>query len=559
MTATGSDHPDARARPRTAGRVAFVIHSAAGLWLNLLMAVVLITGTLTVFANEIDWLIHPEARVSAGETRVNPGALMDAARAAHPDHGINALRTGAYHDRIAARADATVPGGGFASLRVDQWTGAVTGKTPFLTVGRFIDALHTTLFLPVIGRAFVNLFGVLVIVSLVSGLIVYKKFWRGFLRRPRFDRPARTWLGDLHRLLALWSMWFVAVIGITGAWWFYDTPIHSMAGAPPIAEDAPAAPLIDAATLDALGPAPPEPLSVAAMAERVMTAFPDMRITAIVPARHAADPYTFFGDRGAVLTQNGGDRVWVNPWTGDIMGHYLIGDWSGIKRVDEAMHPLHYGTLAKGGWPDFAVKTVWFAGGAVLSFLAVSGILIHLKRLRRTLVDTPPGPLRRAGRRLWLWLRPWGGPMRGLKYLNILGIAGMCAGAVLALSLAGEGFADKGRSFEAKQAGPFTVSLNAVAGILEADLPPIRPGKRAEVHLRLGAGEFSQLRAARASLGTGPGPEQGAGTLFEGPEGFAVARILLPDPIPEDLRLRVALQDWSGHWFRASWRLVPAR
>ena len=81
MTATGSDHPDARARPRTAGRGAFVIHSASGLWLNLLMAVVLITGTLTVFANEIDWLIHPEARVSAGETRVNPGALMDAARA----------------------------------------------------------------------------------------------------------------------------------------------------------------------------------------------------------------------------------------------------------------------------------------------------------------------------------------------------------------------------------------------------------------------------------------------------------------------------------------------
>ena len=556
MTTAETHHPYRRARPPKAGRLAFVIHSAAGLWLNLLMAVVLITGTLTVFANEIDWLIYPEARVSAGDTRVNPGALMDAARAAYPDHGVNSLRTGAYHDRIAARADVTVPGGGFASLRVDQWTGEVTGKTPFLTVGRFIDALHTTLFLPVIGRAFVNFFGILMIVSLVTGLIVYRKFWRGFFKRPRFDRPARTWLGDLHRLLALWSMWFVAVIGITGMWWFYDTPIHSMAGAPPIAEEAPEAPVIDAATLDALGPEPPEALSVAAMAERVLTEFPDMRITAIVPARNAADPYTFFGDRGAVLTQRGGDRIWVNPWTGAIMGQDLIGDWSGIKRVDEAMHPLHYGTFAKGGMPDFAVKTVWFIGGAVLSFLAISGILIHVKRLRHVLAETPPGPLRRGLHRFWLWVRPWGGPMRGLKYVNILGIAGMVAGATLALSLAGEGFAEKGRSFDPKQAGPFTVSLNAVAGILEADLPPIRPGERVELHLRLGEGEFKRLRAARATLESPSASGVGEATVFEGPEGLYVARVFLPDPIPEDLRLKVSLQEWSGRWHDTSWRVV---
>jgi len=284
-----------------------------------------------------------------------------------------------------------------------------------------------------------------------------------------------------------------------------------------------------------------------------------MRITAIIPARHAADPYTFFGNRGAVLTQNGGDRVWVNPWTGEIMGQYLVGDWSGIKRVDEAMHPLHYGTVAKGGWPDFAVKTVWFLGGAVLSFLAVSGILIHVKRLRQALADTPPGPLRRALRRLWLWLRPWGGPMRGFKYVNILGVAGICAGAVLALSLAGEGFGDKGRAFPAQQAGPFTVSLNAVAGILEADLPPIRPGKRVELHLRLGEGEFRHLRVARAALGTSATPADGEGTLFEGPEGFAVARVVLPDPIPADLRLLVCLQDWSGKRHHVSWALMPDR
>jgi len=529
-------------------RIAFLIHSAAGLWLNLLMAVVLITGTLTVFALEMDWLIYPEARTSAGDSRVNPGALLDSVRASHPDHGVNALLTSAYHDHITARADVAEPDGGFASVRVDQWTGEVTGKTPFLTAGRFIDAMHTTLFLPVIGRAFVNFFGILIIVSLVTGLIFYKKFWRGFFKRPRFQRSSRTWLGDLHRLMALWSMWFVIVIGVTGTWWFYDTPIHSMAGAPPIAEEAPEAPLIDMGLLDSLGPEPPKKLSAANMADTVMAAFPDMRITAIIPSRHAAEPYTLFGDRGAMLTQNGGDRVWVNPWTGEIEGQYLIEDWSALKRVDEAMHPLHYGTFAKGGWPDFFVKTLWFVAGAVLSFLSVSGILIYARRTRSALRES--GMLRR----LWFWVRPWGGGMRGFKYLNIAGIVGICAGGILALTLAGSGFSEKGHAFSKKSAGPFAVSINAVAGILEADLPPVRPGKNVELHLSVGDDQFQYIRTARAAVGTVVNSPEG--TLFKGPDGLSIARVQLSDPITEDQRLWVFIQDWSGQWHKVSWPLV---
>ena len=61
---------------RSASSIAFLVHSATGLWLTVLLAVVMITGTITVLFAEIDWLVYPEMRVTPGETRVSPGAAV---------------------------------------------------------------------------------------------------------------------------------------------------------------------------------------------------------------------------------------------------------------------------------------------------------------------------------------------------------------------------------------------------------------------------------------------------------------------------------------------------
>lgn len=380
--------PDTRTRQRkrTLSSVSFAVHSACGLWLTILLAIVMVSGTVAVFNAEIDWLIYPELRVTPGEARVNPGAIYDAVSAAYPRFGINSVATGVDRDRLAASAFVLQPGGGARYVWIDQWTGAVRGDTPFMTVGRFFDLLHTTLYLPVIGRAFVNFFGVLLLLSMVTGLIAYKKFWRGFLRRPRFRRGARTWLGDLHRLVAIWTVWFSAIIAVTGMWWFYETPLVTMAGAPPLTA-APERPEIPAAELDALGPDTPARLPVARLAERVAEAYPDMRITLIVPPGHAGQPFEFVGDRGEALVLRGGNRVYVNPYSGEIVGSALVETWSAIERIDAAMLPLHYGTWAKRGTADLAVKTVWFLGGAAISFLTFSGLLIYLRRTRRALAE----------------------------------------------------------------------------------------------------------------------------------------------------------------------------
>ena len=59
------------------------------------------------------------------------------------------------------------------------------------------------------------------VVSVVTGLIVYRKWWKGFLTLER-KRGARILWGGAHKLLGVWSLWFVALMAITGTWYFVE-------------------------------------------------------------------------------------------------------------------------------------------------------------------------------------------------------------------------------------------------------------------------------------------------------------------------------------------------
>ena len=75
MTAERAGRPAGRARAarkRTASNVAFLVHSATGLWLTLLLAVVMVTGTIMVLFAEIDWLIYPRCALGPAKPATIP-------------------------------------------------------------------------------------------------------------------------------------------------------------------------------------------------------------------------------------------------------------------------------------------------------------------------------------------------------------------------------------------------------------------------------------------------------------------------------------------------------
>jgi uncharacterized iron-regulated membrane protein len=161
----------------------FVIHGWLGMKLSILIVVIVLTGAIATVSREIDWLLNPAIRVVPGETRVSWGTLYDRVQAAWPEAHVAAL-----HAPIGARfaAEVLIYVGAERLPRrvyVNPYTGVIQGVPGWLNVQCLFRDLHRCLYMPWIGGLYlVSFFGFILLGSLITGVLVYKKWWRGFFR-----------------------------------------------------------------------------------------------------------------------------------------------------------------------------------------------------------------------------------------------------------------------------------------------------------------------------------------------------------------------------------------
>jgi len=344
------------------------IHRWVGLKLSLLLSFVLISGTFATLSHEIDWLLEPERRVDPATVNGAPydwEGMYEAARAAYPDWAIHWLS--APEDAwFAAEAVGYTELGERRRIYVHPGTLEVQGDGPWVNAQRILRDSHRRLMIfNAGGIILVSSLGVLLLISMVTGLVVYRKFWRGFFKKPR-TRDARTFWGDLHRLGGVWSLWFIFLMGITAL--YYLVEAAGLRPAPlPVEERAG---LIAAAEADGRVP-------LSAMAEAAREALDGFEITSIWPPHAAGEPWVFQGQTDTVLVRERANQVRIDPASGELLGvvdSENLGPW---QRVGEAADPLHFGDFA-GLW----LKLVYFVFGVILSGMALSGVYIYSKRIR---------------------------------------------------------------------------------------------------------------------------------------------------------------------------------
>ncbi len=353
---------------KRARQFAFAAHDWVGLKLAVLMSFILITGTLATLSHEIDWLINPDMRVApqAESGRASWGALYDAAVEARPDWTLDRIEA-PIDPWFAAQAWGVTPLGERRRLHLNPYTAEVTGESGWANAQRVLRDAHRRLmiFHP-LGVTFVSLFAVALAVSLVSGLIIYKKFWRGFFKPVR-TRDARTLWGDLHRLGGIWSIWFVALMALTGAWYLVES-LGARAGAFEY----------EGAREIAVAAAPLNGARIDAFADQARAAFPELEIRRVVLPARPAEAIEFAGQAEAILVRDRANAVRVDPSDGRIAG-VLQADRLGVhQRISEMADPLHFGTFA-----GLVSKLVYFVFGMILSGLSLSGVYIYSARLRR--------------------------------------------------------------------------------------------------------------------------------------------------------------------------------
>lgn len=352
---------------RKTSRLWWHIHQWVGFKLSLLLGFILLTGTLAVFSAEIDWLIHPSMRVAPSSVTGEPDWVRVVAGATSaPDVAVVSRIVEPTASAFAVKAAVEYDDGSLGYLHIHPMSGVVQGRQGFVDAARVLRNMHRHLNLPAkYGIPLVTILSFLLAISVVTSLVVYKKWWRGFLKWPR-GRDARTWWGDFHRLAGVWSLWFVALIALTGIWYF----VESVGG------EAPPLPKAQVEGVDA-GPRGIGKLFAASLTA-ARRADPALDIAIIDIADYDDGAFVFEGQKSAWLVRPRANSVHVDPITGDVA---LVADATALtvhQRIGEMADPLHFGTFA-GYWS----KIAWFLFGLLLTGLSLSGVAIYGLRIAR--------------------------------------------------------------------------------------------------------------------------------------------------------------------------------
>ncbi|MCW8127258.1 PepSY-associated TM helix domain-containing protein [Microbulbifer halophilus] len=389
------------------------LHSWAGLKLSLLLSFVLVTGTLATVSHEIDWLFNPAMRVQAPVEPVEYqwAALYRSARAAHPEAQLLSIEA-PVDSWFAVEAVALDANGKRFRIYMDPTGSRVTGTGRWYNWQRFFRQAHRHLMLPLaVGIPIVCATAFLLLIALVTGIVCYRGWWKGFGKLPRSKqrsgkgrrKASRRYWGQLHRLLGVWSLWFIVLIAMTGIWYLAERWGLHASYPPPVT-----APASD-------GPIEPTEETITAVVQAARQIYPEIRIRSILLPRKAGESLRLRGQAEALLVRDRANQMAFDPRRGELL-ETRRGDRLGIHlRISEAADPLHFGTF--GGRTS---RWLWFLFGCFLSALSLSGV--HLYGLRTVNSARSDGS---SWRFAWRGMGHW-------KWLAGL-LLGLCLGTTAAL------------------------------------------------------------------------------------------------------------------------------
>lgn len=199
------------------------VHKWSSLVCTAFMLLLCLTGLPLIFHHEIGHLLGTEIEappMPADTPRVSLDEVLSVARAQHPDRVVQFASPGEDDDNLwfVTMTPTPEPTTDFRSVVVDARTGELLAQPRFDQGFMWIMfKLHVDLFAGLAGKLFLGFMGLLLLVAIVSGTVLYAPFMRklafGTVRR---DRQTHVkWL-DLHNLLGIVTLVWLLVVGATG-------------------------------------------------------------------------------------------------------------------------------------------------------------------------------------------------------------------------------------------------------------------------------------------------------------------------------------------------------
>lgn len=354
-------------------RLLYSWHKWTGIVGGAFLLAILATGTAAVFKDEIDWLVTPALRVAASVEKASLDDRLAAVEAAHPGAKVNSFTVSPDSETadVFALGDSEETR---KSVFVNPYTAEVTGERAGETLANVIRQTHVRFYyFGANGRIVVGVFGLVLLVSSITGLIIYFPFMRVVFRQGlrfwQLREGLRAASADLHKLVGIVTLVFNLILGATGAVLGlenlaqYYKPLQAAIHASPekglIPETTVGRVSIDAAV---------------ASAGDVLPGFETKRVT--LP-REGKNHFVLYGNVAGRFERSGASFVVVDTQSAAALQTHSAAAVSTGVWLYNLSEPLHFGDFA-----GLGMKLVYFLFGLAGSGLAVTGFLILYLRKR---------------------------------------------------------------------------------------------------------------------------------------------------------------------------------
>lgn len=340
----------------------FAWHHWCGLIVGVFLLMMSITGSMLVFSDELETLEErdiPSVQTIKGSPSFD--ASFPSVQQAYPGWEIRL-----YH--LPKADEALVYELRQKENRKKVYVHPVSGKimgsneNANNSVQRRLLLLHYTIFAGTTGKIVVFGTGVLFLITLITGLIVYRKSLIKVLTfKVRFNRKTtRSFYSSLHRIIGIWSLLFNLLMVTTGLWLSGQVVLNALKSS--------------AATVKKKDTPPIQ--SVDGIVRKLSKEYSNFEIHLIrirpggnavqVSGRLPDDP-RYYGKYYSSFTINGS--------TLEIEKSGFMKNMSAGERLSKMSGPLHFGNY--GG---FLLKIVYCLFGFAPAFLSISGFILWRKR-----------------------------------------------------------------------------------------------------------------------------------------------------------------------------------
>jgi uncharacterized iron-regulated membrane protein len=361
------------------------LHLVLGLGIGVLLASAGLTGSVLVWRQEIDVLLHPGLlRVEPEPIRAPLQQVLERVESTYPKTPIVQLRMPKSPESVLE-----VVGGGAEPLQilVDPYRGAILGDRG--ETETFTNALfhwHTSLLAGEAGEKVTGTAALLLLVLVASGVIVW---WPGLRRLARAVQVnwRASWKRvnfDVHRAVGFWTSVYLVVVATTGSSLIFHDAY--MAG-------------LNWVTRSTARPAPPPVALLAGQAslpldtlvELANEALPGGVVTVVSLPQTSTAPLVVRKKLETELHPNGRNFVYLHPQTGEVLALENALAAPAGTRAYNILYPIHIGR-----WGGLMSRILSSLLGLVPLLLLVSGFLMWRNRTRgrrRRAAENHPSPM----------------------------------------------------------------------------------------------------------------------------------------------------------------------